>query len=39
MEDVSVEVKNANVERESLEYELEHIGRAPRVVNLRFGRR
>jgi hypothetical protein len=36
--DVLLAVQNANTEREPLEYVLEIIGRAPRVVNLRFAR-
>jgi C-terminal processing protease CtpA/Prc len=36
--DVLVAVQNANVEQESLDRVLELIGRAPRVVNLRFAR-
>lgn len=36
--DVLLSVQNANVQRESLECVLDFIGRAPRVVNLRFAR-
>jgi S1-C subfamily serine protease len=36
--DILVAVQNASVETESLEYVMDFLGRAPRVVNLRFVR-
>lgn len=37
--DILVAVQNASVETQSLEYVMEFLGQAPRVVNLRFIRR
>ena len=37
--DVLVAVQNASVESQSLEYVMDFLGQAPRVVNLRFVRR